>query len=91
MRFGTRRGLQVLFAPSDAVARRLCGPPEHALLLSGGTRREIIARARAARADAAITQAESELLRRRARRIARASERLLGNVGGNQQGRWAAA
>lgn len=89
MRFRTRRGLQVLFAPSDVVARRLSALPEHALPLSGES--EIIARARAARADAAVTQAESELLRKRARRIGRASSRLLDDVGGSQQGRSAAA
>jgi hypothetical protein len=91
MRFRTGRGLQVLFAPSDAVARRLSALPEHALPLSGESRSEIIAGARAARADAAVTQAESELLRKRARRIGRASSRLLDDVGGSQQGRWAAA
>jgi hypothetical protein len=69
-----RRRLQILLAPTEASAFRLArheppaGDPDRKV-------RRIIERARAVRIEAAITQAESELLKRRARRIAAGTRR----------------
>lgn len=79
--------LRILLAPTASTAAAFA-QPRHAL--RNTTRGSVVTCARATRIEATITAAESELLRKRARRIVAGSRRRLRELGVDR-GHWAAA
>lgn len=86
MRDGTRwPGLRILLAASDEAARQLTG---RAASIVG---RSSLAEARAARIEAALIVAESDLLMREARGILDRCRRRLRDLTWTHENRWRAA
>jgi hypothetical protein len=78
-----RQRIQVLLAPTDALALRLASSARRP---ARGSLPGLVEKARATRIDATITRAESELVRKRARRIAAMARRRVRDIGLLTQG-----